>query len=519
MNQNFKTLFLCLIAPLLTLGCSTTSVLFDRPKASMERTKRLVEMAQHYEQSGKSQAAMRIYEHLLIRQPDNETAKARRDSLAQHEKLGQSYVQSSPQRHPGLTPTAQADSGSVLPTLAIKSPDNMTAGFPVRSLEQELQLADKLRPTGTEILVQSLSSESATGQQQPSRQLPSLIMASHASEQQADKDVDDLPAAPADAEIAQTCQGQAQKGDLDCTSWQRPHCGEDVTKDWRPTYARSSETLWHQTDILLQESESSLTREHAQPMLSLIELCENLPRELLPLIARMEGPHPEGRISALLELQNESLNGKSAITAVYALLQDEDELVRVYAARSLCEMSNDRSSSVQTLRQALNSQNEDVVCLAAFFLGQMDSDAIGAIDALTLIRDQRHGACRLYAAEAMSQIASEDSQSIEIIASELESDNRQMRWLAALMLGTVKVNHELEAVEALRKAILDSDPTISSIVCLSLAGMNTHGHIATTELRRATHSVHPDVKFAAELALNCLKNEIAVLQENSLTKQ
>jgi len=520
MNLNFKNVLLILIAPLLICGCSTTSALFDRSNASAERMTRFAEMAQHYEQIGNTQAAMRIYEHMLIQQPDHPLAKDRHSLLAQRESTAQMYAQNALRTGPGSALNDQDGSDSVLPTPAAKLPATKLAAVSDRNLAQELQLAEKMRPVGTTVTAESLfvapSGEAPTGETQASSPLLPTRVASFKTElpSRTASTVEVSPVAVAHVQQNSIPHAQVQNETPDSAFRKPLHAAVDVRDDWKPTSSRSVKT----SEIPLQESGIVNVRASSQPVLALVGLCEDLPAELQTIVARMESPRAEERIASLVELSRMASSGKPASVAVYALLEDRNELVRVYAAGTLRDISNDSWSSVQTLSRSLNSQNDEVVCLAAYMLGQMNSEAMDALDALTMVREKRQGICSLYAAEAVSKIAPGDPRSIDFLISKLENGDRQTRWMSVLMLGNVNVESERKAAGALRKAILDSDSEISSMACLSLAGLGDYGRLAAVELRQTACSDNLDVKVSAEIALFCLGIEGPSTTETSVTQ-
>jgi HEAT repeat protein len=210
-------------------------------------------------------------------------------------------------------------------------------------------------------------------------------------------------------------------------------------------------------------------------------------------------------VAALLELSEQGTSAKPASVAVYALLEDPDPMVAVYAAGALREINGDAWSSVKTLAAHLAHEDERIVRLAAYLLGQMGPEAMDAVPQLQQVRDSQHGVTSLHAAEALTHIAPDDGRSVQTLSAALHDQNREMRWFAAVSLGTVRGSAEAAAAQSLRDALRDSEAEVRAAACLSLGGLGVQARIALADLEHARQSDTPEVQMAAETALACLK--------------
>lgn len=239
--------------------------------------------------------------------------------------------------------------------------------------------------------------------------------------------------------------------------------------------------------------------------LNLIELCDELPAHIRPLVEKLENVDPVKRIEGLIELGELKREAESAGVAVYALMEDTDPVVAIYAAGTLRQISGDSWSSVHTLISYLEHPEPGIAQLSAYLLGQMGPEAMDAVPALEKVRSTGDSLTALHAAEALTHIAPADSVSVEKLTEALKSGDREVRWFAAVSLGSVTGACETQAAQALKDALQDGEAEVQVAACLSLGGLGANAAIAIPELEKASQSNVEDVKSAAETALACLR--------------
>jgi|GEM_PF-2107785 len=238
----------------------------------------------------------------------------------------------------------------------------------------------------------------------------------------------------------------------------------------------------------------------------LTSLCDGLPDDLVPLVEQMESKDPLTRVQALMSLSARGFEAKPASVAIHALLEDEEPVVAVYAASTLRLVANDAWSSVRTLCQYLNHNDQQIVRLSAYLLGLMGPEAMDAVPVLEVVRDTNPDLMSsLHAAEALTHIAPADRRSLATLSNALFHADGDVRWFAAVSLGSVSAPCEQEAVTVLMKALRDSDFGVQAAACLSLGGFGKHAQVAIPELENAARSRSSEVQEAAETALACLR--------------
>lgn len=284
------------------------------------------------------------------------------------------------------------------------------------------------------------------------------------------------------------------------------------TKETKIELASASPTIpqeedWQTTDLTrkLAASPARNADDDHWESTRLVGLCDNLSPELVPLVEKLENPDPLIRVEGLLELGELSTAARSSSIAVYSLLEDRDPIVAVYAAGTLRQVSGDAWSSVHTLMKYLEHKEPGISQLSAYLLGQMGPEAMDAVPTLERVRNQAVGLTSLHAAEALTHIAPADVSSVQALTTALSGADRELRWFAAVSLGTVAGECEQQAAEALKKALKDQESDVRIAACLSLGGLGDHAAIAIPDLEQAVRSDSPEVKSAAETALACLR--------------
>lgn len=236
----------------------------------------------------------------------------------------------------------------------------------------------------------------------------------------------------------------------------------------------------------------------------LLSLCENLPAELRPAVELMESSVPAERVRGLLQLCENRERAQPAAVAVHVLLEDADPIVTIYAAGTLHQVTGDVWDSVQVLSRQLAHRDERVVRLASYLLGEMGPAGMSAVPALEEVRDQRRGLTSLHAAEALTRIAPDDPRSVAALAAALDTGDRDSRWFATVSLGSVQGSCAAHAARALSRALNDKDAAIRKSACLSLGGMAQEAQVARPKLEELAANDNPEVRGAAQFALNCL---------------
>lgn len=252
--------------------------------------------------------------------------------------------------------------------------------------------------------------------------------------------------------------------------------------------------------VQFQSAQNRATRH-----LSLLELCDKLPSHIRPLVEKLEHPDPVKRIEGLLELGELKEEAEAAGVGVYAMMEDADPIVAIYAATTLRQITGDSWSSVHTLISYLEHSDPGIAQLAAYLLGQIGPEAMDAVPALEKLRNNGDQLTSLHASEALTHIAPADSVSVQKLAEALKSGDREIRWFAAVSLGSVTGACEAQAAQALKEALRDGETEVQVAACLSLGGLGANAVIAIPELEQASQSDVEDVKSAAETALACLR--------------
>ena len=157
------------------------------------------------------------------------------------------------------------------------------------------------------------------------------------------------------------------------------------------------------------------------------------------------------------------------------------------------------------LASLTRSETNEVVQVAAFFLGSIGEDARNAAGALREVRNNSTGATRLHLAEALIRIDPHDRESLNELTRALHDQDAKLRWLAAVSLSGASPEQVSAIVPALAARLNDSDASVCSAAALTLGSLGPAANSAVVSLELATSHRVPDVRIAAEAALACIQ--------------
>lgn len=531
--------FSLLLAPLLmasAAGCAMPSSWLtktDPAQVQEERAQRMMAVAQQFEEDGKPEAAMRVYEHLLAQQPQYSPAREHYDLLAKQGiqtggrslnpgssrsgPTAQEMLASSESRKKSQRPTVQAQireqNEAIARALAAKQSE---LAPPASSAPEEKIAAAQTAPSAdapaadtefqiAKVKVSAPAAQSVAFEQPVAKPDATTLSTWTTAEEVATPAGND--ATPATLSEHTTLETDAEWVAADTHTSPLP---EPSSSDKPQLASLADDSGWQTTDLTRPVVQQASTKENLPQddwgPTRLTGLCEDLPEHLVPVVTRLESQDAAERVSALLELGDLGEQARPAAVAVHALLEDPDPIVSVYAAGTLREIAGDAWSSVRTLIGHLQGGDERVTRLAAYLLGQMGPEAMDAVPALEELQNAQRGITSLHAAEALTHIAPDDHQSFQKLSAALTEKDREIRWFAAVSLGAVTEDCEPEAAQALLTALHDQEAEVRAAACLSLGGLGKHAAIAVSELEHAVQTDTPEVRQAAETALACLKN-------------
>lgn len=141
MTQTRVIVALGLIVTQWAAGCTTAPTVLSMQTPD-ERAQQLLAIAEQYDRKGQSQAALRIYDHLLIQQPRHRVAQERRQLLS--ERAGLLSSTGSDSKYASATRSSSNQNTNAIPHGPVPTsavPDNSPL-----SIEAELKAAARLRP-------------------------------------------------------------------------------------------------------------------------------------------------------------------------------------------------------------------------------------------------------------------------------------------------------------------------------------------------------------------------------------
>ncbi|WP_437191417.1 HEAT repeat domain-containing protein [Planctomicrobium sp. SH527] len=489
MAQTRKIVVLGLSVIALAVGCTTAPAIVST-QTPVERTQRLLAIAEEYDKKGQSQAALRIYDHLLIQQPNHREAQERRQLLAERTGLPSSMINDPRHVYASRSSSGRNTNAMIrgpVPTSAV--PDNSQ-----KSIDAELKAAALLRPVSpAENYLQFAGTIEAAGPETNSLNATSELRQVSAAVSENEQKTNGRRES-----VSEQADSKATKP-LQPVTYSPEETSEADEGRWKKFNPKSSE----------RHGETAV----AEPLFSDLK-ATGLRRQsngdsllLLNLEQRMDSSSRTEQVEALCEAAELKVNSPVVLDAIRGRLADEDILVRIHAAWAFRAITGDDEVSLRILRDCLSEKNESVCCLAIYLIGEIGTGAAAATPDLVELRDGTHGVPSLYASEALMKVSPADLQSINVLKAALASNEQQVRWGAATLLGNATGVFQVEAATALKSAIQDEDIHVSVAACLSLGGFGSYGGVALEELQNAADFGNQDVRFAAAIALDCLHDK------------
>lgn len=464
--------------------------------------------AERMEQNGKPELAHRIYSHVLSQEPAHPVAQSQIDQLGQkYPNLVKSSASVPHRQEQSLAArdllaqlqkrTEQQSAGEQRRAEGARQQDQPATDSKIHPLAEpvaadatQLDEPPLWAQEGRPVQKASTKASDPLPEIRPLRQIDSSqVAAIDETKTTSNEGLWELAARPSTA-LSDSASDRAPGND-EAGAWQ---VSASSSTDVRNKATAATSPQRSETDTLLDSK-------------SLVQVCDDLPSELIPLVEQMGSSSATERVEAVAALSQFGESARPAHLAVRALLDDPEAQVRLFAAAALRDINGDAWDSVRVLRDLLNEEDQDVVRYAAYLLGRMGPDAVDAVSDLEAARDTSDMLTALHAAEAVNRIVPGEQASFQVLADGLKDNDPHVRWYAAVCLGAVSEPREADAVAALVDALKDAEFPVATAAALSLGGLGTSAHAAIDDLEQAARSSESsDVRDAAITALACLKN-------------
>ncbi len=247
---------------------------------------------------------------------------------------------------------------------------------------------------------------------------------------------------------------------------------------------------------LLSTSDADLLRE--------VELAlRRLGREAIPaLVLATRDPNPSVRARAAGLLGNGGdlkPNAEQILDALFPVMSDPEELVRLQAVASLSEYTNNPGRAVPQVLKALDDPAPKVRAAGAKALSRFGPMAVSVLPLVRERMQDESAEVRLAAAMAVWSIGHNSVDTVPILIRTLE--NPDLRWRAALALGDMGEKGE-EAIPALLSS-LEIEPAYrpSRTPASSAMALSRMGPKAVSGLVRLLSHPEAKVRIGAAFAL------------------
>lgn len=211
------------------------------------------------------------------------------------------------------------------------------------------------------------------------------------------------------------------------------------------------------------------------------------------------------------------LKGRAAVIAVPTLrerLADPDLVVRVHAARALWAIEPDAEDILPVLVDLLGVDRPNVTVAATQTLGKMGEAASAALPTLRDVLETSEFLDRLVLADAITRIDPKEHETLRVLTTGLRDPEGDVRYLAAVALGTSRLANSRRIVKELRPALHDRNLRVQSAARYAIQRLSARTFAAGSHCEAASRTapgapglrtaslitVQPTADFSVQLA-------------------
>ena len=176
------------------------------------------------------------------------------------------------------------------------------------------------------------------------------------------------------------------------------------------------------------------------------------------------------------------------------------------AGQAYARLKN-QEQQVLRLADVVRKGNDDQVLQAAYVLGRVGPQAIGAAAALREELGRRGGIAQLQVAEAVIRVEGQNAQATGILIRQLASGETTQRMLAAAAMERVHGQERKRCIKALIEGLDDPIADIRAIAALTLGSYGADSQMAVPALLKHVDDPSADVCRAVTTALQCIENK------------
>ena len=190
------------------------------------------------------------------------------------------------------------------------------------------------------------------------------------------------------------------------------------------------------------------------------------------------------RRQAALRLAERGSVAHPAQTALQIAVDDNDPVVRAYAAQALWQIDPQTGQVLPVLIDLLGTLHPNVTTLATSGLARMGESAADALPALYDLMETSDPLVRLHVAIAISRIDPRGRHPIQIMTDATHSGDSDRRYLGVLSLGHVSLLSRKRAERELTAALTDRNLRVRSAAARALDNLQAaaaHARVAASQ--------------------------------------
>ncbi|MBL4885950.1 MAG: HEAT repeat domain-containing protein [Planctomycetaceae bacterium] len=227
--------------------------------------------------------------------------------------------------------------------------------------------------------------------------------------------------------------------------------------------------------------------------------------EYMQVAKLINDENPQFRLRGLQLAVEKGNQFPGIVSLASQLLYDEDQVIRSHAASALYHLEQPTEEVLKTLASVLSSDDKNARQFAAMYLGEMISEKEDVVPILETSLLSAKGMSALHVSESLLKIDPSSVDAVSRLAELMRGEDVEVRWLAAHTLGSVQGELQPYAVEALRGGLRDVDSQVRATSALALGGLGNASQVAVAELDFMLKHGDANVKDAASIALDCIR--------------
>lgn len=228
-------------------------------------------------------------------------------------------------------------------------------------------------------------------------------------------------------------------------------------------------------------------------------------KSAVPALAKIleSNPRKELKLATLAALSEMGKSARSAVPQLTKALKDNDEMVRMGAAKVLGNIGSPAKDAMPTLIEALDDPSKRVRVRVISAIANFGAEAKPAISELIQSLNAPDHDVRIAAILAFGKLGTEAKPAVSFLAQALEDPDAEVRTKTATTLGSIGADAS-GAVPSLTRALKNADRTTRVFATQALGRIGSAATSAVPAITELLKDPDKDVRFQAAIVLGRL---------------